>query len=174
MSDAQRSELRTVAIPFIIFTAIWGSTWIVIRDGLGVVPAQWSVTYRFVVSAVAMAAVAVAKRDSLRLDGRGLLADGRLTAPGRELTTARPRSPPTPPRSGRTSPATTSPPQRVCSTRSSHEPERSWGDTDERDVTTRGCAQRPAAGRPGRRQRDRRLTGPSNARDVALRHGVQR
>jgi drug/metabolite transporter (DMT)-like permease len=74
MSDAQRSELRTVAIPFIIFTAIWGSTWIVIRDGLGVVPAQWSVTYRFVISAVAMAAVAVTKRDSLRLDGRGLLA----------------------------------------------------------------------------------------------------
>ena len=74
MSDAQRSDLRTVAIPFIIFTAIWGSTWIVIRDGLGVVPAQWSVTYRFVISAIAMALVAVAKRDSLKIARKGLLA----------------------------------------------------------------------------------------------------
>ena len=63
-----------MAVPFIIFTAIWGSTWIVIRDGLGVVPAQWSVTYRFVISAVAMALVALAKRDSLRIDRRGLIA----------------------------------------------------------------------------------------------------
>ena len=74
MSDPQRSEFRTVAVPFIIFAAIWGSTWIVIRDGLGVVPAQWSVTYRFVISAVAMALVALAKRDRLRIDGKGLLA----------------------------------------------------------------------------------------------------
>jgi drug/metabolite transporter (DMT)-like permease len=74
VSEAQRSDLRTVAVPFIIFTAIWGSTWIVIRDGLGVVPAQWSVTYRFVISAIAMAAVAIVKRDSLKIDGRGFLA----------------------------------------------------------------------------------------------------
>ncbi len=74
MSDPQRSEFRTVAVPFIIFTAIWGSTWIVIRDGLGVAPAQWSVTYRFLISAVAMVAIAVAKRDSLRIDRKGLLA----------------------------------------------------------------------------------------------------
>ena len=74
MSEPQRSDFRTVAIPFIIFTAIWGSTWIVIRDGLGVVPAQWSVTYRFVISAVAMAGVALAKRDSLKIDRGGLLA----------------------------------------------------------------------------------------------------
>ena len=74
MSEPQRSDFRTVAIPFIIFTAIWGSTWIVIRDGLGVVPAQWSVTYRFVISAAAMVLVALAKRDSLKIDRGGLLA----------------------------------------------------------------------------------------------------
>ena len=74
MSEPQQSDFRSVAIPFIIFTVIWGSTWIVIRDGLGVVPAQWSVTYRFVISAVAMAGVALAKRDSLRLDAGGALA----------------------------------------------------------------------------------------------------
>lgn len=74
MSEAHRPELRTVTIPFIIFTAIWGSTWIVIRDQLGVVPPLWSVTYRFVISAVAMAAVALWKGDSLRIDGRAFLA----------------------------------------------------------------------------------------------------
>jgi drug/metabolite transporter (DMT)-like permease len=74
VTEAQRSDLRTVAIPFIIFTAIWGSTWIVIRDGLGVVPAQWSVAYRFVISAIAMVGVALVKRDSLKIDRRGLLA----------------------------------------------------------------------------------------------------
>ena len=28
-----------VLIPFVIVTLIWGSTWFVIRDGLGAVPA---------------------------------------------------------------------------------------------------------------------------------------
>ena len=58
---------RGVILPFIIFTAIWGSTWIVIRGQLGVVPPQWSVTYRFVIAAVAMAAVATWKGQNLRL-----------------------------------------------------------------------------------------------------------
>jgi len=62
--------MRDVALPFIIFTAIWGSTWIVIRTQLGTVPPQWSVTYRFVVAGVAMAAIAAWKGESLRL-GRG-------------------------------------------------------------------------------------------------------
>ena len=65
---------RSIVIPFIIFTAIWGSTWIVIRDQLGVVPAQWSVTYRFALAAVAMAVVARWKGQSLRLDRGGLVA----------------------------------------------------------------------------------------------------
>ncbi len=65
---------RSIVIPFIIFTAIWGSTWIVIRDQLGVVPAQWSVTYRFALAAVAMALVARWKGQSLALGRRGLSA----------------------------------------------------------------------------------------------------
>jgi drug/metabolite transporter (DMT)-like permease len=64
----------SVVIPFMIFTAIWGSTWIVIRGQLGVVPPQWSVTYRFIVAAVAMAAVAAWKGDSLRIGRQGLVA----------------------------------------------------------------------------------------------------
>lgn len=63
-----------VVIPFLIFTAIWGSTWIVIRGQLGSVPAQWSVTYRFTLAAVAMAAVASWKGQSLRLGTKGAAA----------------------------------------------------------------------------------------------------
>lgn len=63
----------SVAIPFAIFTAIWGSTWIVIRGQLGLVPPQWSVTYRFIIAAAAMAVIAVIKGDSLALGRKALL-----------------------------------------------------------------------------------------------------
>jgi drug/metabolite transporter (DMT)-like permease len=69
---------RSVVLPFVIFTAIWGSTWIVIRGQLGVVPPQWSVTYRFIIAAIAMAGVALWKGESLNLGRRGLLAAGFL------------------------------------------------------------------------------------------------
>jgi drug/metabolite transporter (DMT)-like permease len=74
VSEALRSTFRSVTLPFIIFTAIWGSTWIVIRGQLGSVPPQWSVTYRFVIAAAAMFAIALIKRDSLNLGRRGMLA----------------------------------------------------------------------------------------------------
>jgi len=72
------SSARLVVIPFVIFTAIWGSTWIVIRGQLGTVPPQWSVTYRFILAALAMAAVAKWKGDSLKFGRNGLLAAGFL------------------------------------------------------------------------------------------------
>lgn len=74
MSQAHGSELRTVILPFITFTAIWGSTWTVIRGQLGTVPPQWSVTYRFVIAAAAMAALARWKGESLVIGRKGLLA----------------------------------------------------------------------------------------------------
>jgi drug/metabolite transporter (DMT)-like permease len=83
MKDGQVTGVRidrSIVIPFIIFTAIWGSTWIVIRDQLGVVPAQWSVTYRFVLAAVAMALVAKWKGHSLKLDRGGMIAAAFLGA----------------------------------------------------------------------------------------------
>jgi len=64
----------SVAIPFAIFTVIWGSTWIVIRGQLGTVPPQWSVTYRFVIAALAMAALAKWRGHDLRIGRKGLLA----------------------------------------------------------------------------------------------------
>ena len=74
MSRHSGSAFRSVTLPFIVFTAIWGSTWIVIRDQLGTVPPQWSVTYRFIIAALAMAAVARWRGDSLRIGRGGLLA----------------------------------------------------------------------------------------------------
>jgi drug/metabolite transporter (DMT)-like permease len=74
VSQSHASEFRTVVVPFIVFTGIWGSTWIVIRGQLGIVPPQWSVAYRFVIAAAAMAIVAAFKRESLRLGGKGVLA----------------------------------------------------------------------------------------------------
>ena len=65
MTD-RRADL-SVVIPFIIFTGIWGSTWIVIRDQLGTVPPQWSVAYRFIIAAAAMAAFAAWRGESLKL-----------------------------------------------------------------------------------------------------------
>ena len=73
MSEAQAVSFRTVTLPFIVFTAIWGSTWIVIRGQLGIVPPQWSVTYRFVIAAFAMGAIALAKGEGLRLPRSGVL-----------------------------------------------------------------------------------------------------
>jgi drug/metabolite transporter (DMT)-like permease len=64
----------SIVIPFIIFTGVWGSTWIIIRDQVGSVPPQWSVAYRFMIAAAAMALVAKWKGQSLKLDRGGLFA----------------------------------------------------------------------------------------------------
>lgn len=71
--EAQRID-ASIVIPFVIFTGVWGSTWIVIRDQIGSVPPQWSVAYRFVLAAVAMALVARWKGQSLKIDRGGFVA----------------------------------------------------------------------------------------------------
>lgn len=62
-----------IAIPFAIFTIIWGSTWIVIRDQLGSVSPHWSVTYRFVIAAAAMAVIARWRDEPLWLGRKALV-----------------------------------------------------------------------------------------------------
>ncbi|MFD1767479.1 DMT family transporter [Sphingorhabdus buctiana] len=61
-----------MAIPFLVVSLIWGSTWLVIRDQLGTVPASWSVCYRFAVAAVGMFLLSAITRQSLRIDANGL------------------------------------------------------------------------------------------------------
>ena len=77
MTGEAGSRWHTIILPFIVFTAIWGSTWIVIRTQLGPVAPQWSVAYRFAISAVAMAGVAMVQRVSLR-PSPGLLANAAI------------------------------------------------------------------------------------------------
>jgi len=69
MNKAAEPQLSRAAIivSFIIFTGIWGSTWIVIRDQLGTVAPQWSVAYRFLIAACAMIAFARLQGASLKL-----------------------------------------------------------------------------------------------------------
>ena len=71
-APSPRSPLR-IAISFGIITLIWGSTWLVIKTQLGVVPASWSVTWRFLLAGVVMAAVCLATGKPLRLSPRGHL-----------------------------------------------------------------------------------------------------
>jgi drug/metabolite transporter (DMT)-like permease len=62
-----------ILIPFLLITLIWSSTWIVIKDQLGTVPASWSVTYRFVIAAAAMFVWATASGATLDIGRRGHL-----------------------------------------------------------------------------------------------------
>lgn len=66
---AARTTAR-LAIPFLIVTLIWGSTWTVIRTQLHGAPIGWSVTYRFVIAGVTMLGVALWRGDRLRIGAR--------------------------------------------------------------------------------------------------------
>ncbi|MBA4048011.1 MAG: EamA family transporter [Sphingomonas sp.] len=70
-SPPPQSTRLAILIPFAIVTLIWGSTWIIIRDQLGVVPPSWSVTYRFAVAGVAMLAYAAVRGERITMDLRG-------------------------------------------------------------------------------------------------------
>ena len=74
MSEAPappQSTRLAILIPFAIVTLIWGSTWIVIRDQIGIVPPSWSVTYRFLVAGTVMLVYAAIRGERIALDARG-------------------------------------------------------------------------------------------------------
>lgn len=56
-----------IALPFLLVTLIWGSTWLVIKDQLADAPPSWSVAYRFGIATIAMVAFAWIRRRSLRM-----------------------------------------------------------------------------------------------------------
>jgi drug/metabolite transporter (DMT)-like permease len=62
-----------VFFPFLLVSLIWGSTWFVIRDQLNVVPATWSVTYRFAIAGTGMFLLNAVMRLPFKLDRRGML-----------------------------------------------------------------------------------------------------
>jgi drug/metabolite transporter (DMT)-like permease len=57
-----------ILLPFLLVSLIWGSTWFVIRDQLSVVPATWSVTYRFSTAAIGMIILTIASGRTIKLD----------------------------------------------------------------------------------------------------------
>ncbi len=71
VSATQRSKRLRGIVSFILITLIWGSTWLVIKDQISVVPSSWSVTWRFALAAAAMFLLAMIRRDPLRLDRAG-------------------------------------------------------------------------------------------------------
>lgn len=60
-----------IILSFLALSLIWGSTWIVIKDQLGVVPPIWSISYRFIAATLAMFALAALRGQRLMLDRRG-------------------------------------------------------------------------------------------------------
>ena len=61
-----------ILLPFLLVTLIWSSTWIVIRDQIGAVPASWSICYRFLVGGIGMALLAMVRKVPLRLPPAGI------------------------------------------------------------------------------------------------------
>lgn len=55
-----------VLLQFATVTLIWGSTWLIIRTQLGVVPPSWSVAYRFLIAGAMMVVFCLATRRSLK------------------------------------------------------------------------------------------------------------
>ena len=62
---------RRTLVYFGIVTLIWGSTWLVITTQLGVVPASWSVAWRFLLGGAVMATVCAVTGKTMRLTARG-------------------------------------------------------------------------------------------------------
>jgi drug/metabolite transporter (DMT)-like permease len=60
-----------LALYFAIITLIWGSTWLVIKTQLGVVPPSWSVAWRFLLGGSVMLAMCLVTGRSLRIGWRG-------------------------------------------------------------------------------------------------------
>ena len=73
MTTAAGPASSRVALPFLIVTFIWGSTWMAIRYQLGVVDPAWSLCYRFLAASAAMFVYGWWIKAPLRLDRAGLL-----------------------------------------------------------------------------------------------------
>src|SRR3546814_3454306 len=73
MSDAQPTLLSPrVLLPFILVTLIWGSTWIVIKGQLGVVPPSVSGTLRFAGAAFGRFLFAAMRRERMWIAPRAM------------------------------------------------------------------------------------------------------
>ncbi|WP_336979296.1 DMT family transporter [Altererythrobacter fulvus] len=60
-----------IVIPFTLTALIWGATWFAIKDQLHAAPPSWSVTWRFIVAAIGMGVLVLARGQSFRLSRGG-------------------------------------------------------------------------------------------------------
>lgn len=63
---APASQSRNIAA-FILLSLVWGSTWLVIKDQISVVPAAWSVTWRFLLAGTVMLGLCRLRGEKLAL-----------------------------------------------------------------------------------------------------------
>lgn len=59
-----------IAVPFLVISLIWGSTWFVITGQIDGVPPAWSVAWRFVLATAGMFGLAAATGGTLAMPGR--------------------------------------------------------------------------------------------------------
>lgn len=64
---------RRTLVQLVVVTLIWGSTWLVIKTQLGVVPISWSIAYRFLTAAALMLGYCLLTGKPLRLGVQGHL-----------------------------------------------------------------------------------------------------
>ena len=67
MTDSQASLLKRWG-PFVLVTLIWSSTWLVIKDQIGLGTAGWSITLRFAIATVGMFVLCAVRGDGWRLN----------------------------------------------------------------------------------------------------------
>jgi drug/metabolite transporter (DMT)-like permease len=70
-TGAPASQGRNIAI-FILLSLVWGSTWLVIKDQISVVPPAWSVTWRFLLAGAVMLGLCAARDEKLALPAEAL------------------------------------------------------------------------------------------------------
>jgi drug/metabolite transporter (DMT)-like permease len=64
----------SVIVPFATVVLIWSSTWIVIKDQVGLAPLGWTVVARFAIATFGAVALALIRRESLRIGRAGMMA----------------------------------------------------------------------------------------------------
>jgi drug/metabolite transporter (DMT)-like permease len=64
-------QVRNIAA-FIVLALIWGSTWLVIKDQISVVPPAWSVTWRFLLAGMVTLGICAVRGDKVLLPAEGL------------------------------------------------------------------------------------------------------
>jgi drug/metabolite transporter (DMT)-like permease len=74
VSDAEASPAsrgQNIAA-FIVLSLVWGSTWLVIKDQISVVPPAWSVTWRFLIAGTVTLAICALRGERLALPAEAM------------------------------------------------------------------------------------------------------